>query len=166
VPIYHDLLGPVPFVLGDSQSRFCAFRNSAIAEHTFDLRMRQNCIPDRNDCCVCLCEHQVGKNQIQETGSDLFLGLLVFMENRYPDFPRNWCLWYAFLGKIDSHKKNQKSALGTILRALWYTTLLVLPHIFRINTHDFRKSTIGAIWFRNKVGFFVCLNEFFFQQPF
>jgi hypothetical protein len=43
--------------------------------------MQQNCVPDRNDCCVCLCEHQLGKNQIQETGSDLFLGLLVVMEN-------------------------------------------------------------------------------------
>jgi hypothetical protein len=115
-------LGPVPFILGDSRSRFSAFRNSAIAEHTFDLHMQHNRVPDRNDCCVCLCEHQVGKSQIQETGSDLFLELLVFMENCSLDFPRNWCLWYAFLGKIDSHKK-KKSALGTILRALWCTPL-------------------------------------------
>jgi hypothetical protein len=103
-------LGPVPFVLGDSQSGFSAFRNSAIAEHTFDLCMQQNCVPDRNDCHVCLCEHQVGENQIQETGSDLFLGSLVFMENRSSDFPRNWCLWYVFLGKINSHK-NKKSKI-------------------------------------------------------
>jgi hypothetical protein len=109
--------------LGDSQSRFSAFGNSAIAEHSFDLHMQQNHVPDRNYCCVCLCEHQVGKNQIQEAGSDLFLGLLVSMENCSLDFPRNWCLWHAFLGKIDSHKKNQKSALGTILRALWYAPL-------------------------------------------
>jgi hypothetical protein len=40
----------------------------------------------------------------------------------------NWCLWYAFLGKIASHKKNQKSALGTILRALWYTPLFQWIH--------------------------------------
>jgi hypothetical protein len=68
----------------------------------------ENHVPDRSDCRVCLCEHQVGEDQIQETGSDLFLGLLVFMENHSLDFPRNWCLWYAFLGKIDSDKKKSK----------------------------------------------------------
>jgi hypothetical protein len=50
----------------------------------------------------------VGKNQIQETGSDLFPVLLVFMENLSLDFRRNWCLWYAFLGKINSQKKKSK----------------------------------------------------------
>jgi hypothetical protein len=98
--------------LGDSRSGFSAFRNSAIARYPFDLRMRQNRVPDRDDCCVCLCEHQVGENHIQETGSDLFLGSLVFMENHSLDVPRNWCLWYAFLGKINSHKKKSKICPG------------------------------------------------------
>jgi hypothetical protein len=122
----NNLLLAAYHFLGDSQSRFSAFRNSAIAEHTFDLRMQQNCVPDKNDCHVCLCEHQVGESQIQETGSDLFLGLLVFMENCSSDFPRNWCLCSThFWGKSILTKKNQKSALGTILRALWYAPLVV-----------------------------------------
>jgi hypothetical protein len=80
------------------KSGFFPFSNSAIAEHSFDLRMQQNHIPDRNDWRVGLCEHQVRENQIQETGSDLFLGSLLFMENCSLGFPRNWWLWYTFLG--------------------------------------------------------------------
>jgi hypothetical protein len=71
---------------------------------------------------VCLCEHKVSENQIQETGSGMFPRLLVFMENRHWDFPRKQCPWCKFLGRINSpYRKNQKGSLEAILSAQRYT---------------------------------------------
>jgi hypothetical protein len=46
------------------------------------------------------------------------------MENCSSDFPRNWCLWYAFLGKIESHKKKicpRNNSEGPMARTLQAT---------------------------------------------
>jgi hypothetical protein len=33
-------------------------------EHSFDLHMQQNQLPDKYDGHVCLCEHKVGKKRL------------------------------------------------------------------------------------------------------
>jgi hypothetical protein len=49
------------------------------------------------------------------------------MENHSLDFPRNWCLWYAFLGKIDSHKKKSKICPRNNSEGPMVKTLNVVP---------------------------------------